>query len=109
MQFARRAALTRSAFFDAAFSPAPHRARARQDLFEARAMPPVRMSYRAVGSSTGQYEFLGETNTSMPDAFVPYSDFGAGDIPFDADDYAALTAAGREFAHFPFLLHSDVI
>ena len=27
-------------------------------------MPPVRMSYRAVGSSTGQYEFLGNTNAS---------------------------------------------
>ena len=68
-------------------------------------MPPVRMSYRAVGSSTGQYEFLGNTNASrQQETYVPYSDFGAGDIPFDADDYAALSAAGREFAHFPFLL-----
>ena len=62
-------------------------------------MPPVRMSYRAVGSSTGQYEFLGNTNASrQQETYVPYSDFGAGDIPFDADDYAALTGCAHHLA-----------
>ena len=31
-------------------------------LFEARAKPVVHMTYRAVGSSTGQFEFMGEDN-----------------------------------------------
>ena len=36
-------------------------------------MPPVKMSYRGVGSSTGQYEFVGAANTP---AYTAWSDFG---------------------------------
>ena len=35
-------------------------------LFNQRAKLPVRMTYRAVGSSTGQAEFLGVNNTEDP-------------------------------------------
>eukprot|EP00931_Biecheleriopsis_adriatica_P061517 TRINITY_DN3698_c0_g1_i5.p1 TRINITY_DN3698_c0_g1~~TRINITY_DN3698_c0_g1_i5.p1 ORF type:complete len:412 (+),score=87.28 TRINITY_DN3698_c0_g1_i5:401-1636(+) len=67
-------------------------------LFEARAKPPVKMTYRGVGSGTGQYEFIGAAN-----GFKPYNqDFGSGDIPIDAADYAALTGAGEGVMHFPF-------
>jgi phosphate ABC transporter phosphate-binding protein len=67
-------------------------------IFEARAKPGVKMTYRAVGSGTGQYEFIGKDNS-----YKPYDqDFGSGDIPIGAADHAALNAAGHEIMHFPF-------
>eukprot|EP00928_Gymnodinium_smaydae_P099740 TRINITY_DN959_c0_g2_i2.p1 TRINITY_DN959_c0_g2~~TRINITY_DN959_c0_g2_i2.p1 ORF type:complete len:489 (+),score=108.85 TRINITY_DN959_c0_g2_i2:48-1514(+) len=69
-------------------------------LFEARARPGVKMSYRAVGSGTGQYEFIGKDNTPN---YMPYNqDFGSGDIPIGATDHAALKGAGKDILHFPF-------
>lgn len=70
------------------------------DIFEARAKPGVRMSYRAVGSGTGQYEFLGKENT--PKYATWDQDFGSGDIPISTTDYAELTDAGIEMMHIPF-------
>jgi len=67
-------------------------------LFEARAKPPVKMTYRAVGSGTGQYEFIGESNGMLP----MDQDFGSGDIPIGSDDYTNLTNAGKTILHFPF-------
>jgi phosphate ABC transporter phosphate-binding protein len=67
-------------------------------IFEARAKPAVKMSYRAVGSGTGQYEFIGKDN-----GYNPYEqDFGSGDIPIGAADHAALATAGKEIMHIPF-------
>ena len=68
------------------------------DLMMDRAKLPLRMSYRAVGSSTGQAEFKGGDN------FAPNNDFGSGDIPISTEDYNALTAAGVEFVHLPIVL-----
>lgn len=68
-------------------------------LFEARTKPRVMMSYRAVGSSTGIYEFLGAEN-----GFTPYNDFGSGDVPLTAENYADITAEGIEVMHVPFSL-----
>ncbi|KAJ8605646.1 hypothetical protein CTAYLR_000149 [Chrysophaeum taylorii] len=68
-------------------------------LFEARAKPAVRMTYRAVGSSTGQYEFIGKDQE-----YVPYNDFGSGDIPIDEEDYANLTNLEIGVLHVPFSL-----
>lgn len=54
-------------------------------MFEARAKPAVRMTYRAVGSSTGQYESMG--NTADDPLAVnannggPYNDFGTCPSP----------------------------
>lgn len=73
------------------------------DLLEERAMVPMAMTYRAVGSSTGQYEFIGKDNTP---AYTPWNHFGSGDIPVKADDYTAMTGAGKEFIHVPFQLGS---
>ena len=70
------------------------------DTFEARAKPGVRMSYRAVGSGAGQYEFIGKENT--PKYATWDQDFGSGDIPITAKDYAELTDAGIEMMHVPF-------
>ena len=57
-------------------------------------------TYRAVGSSTGQKEFLGgETNGNKS-----LNHFGAGDIPMSADRYNAVVAASRTMVHVPFAL-----
>jgi len=69
--------------------------------FEARAMPHVQMTYRGVGSSTGQYEFIGELNDPP---YTSWSDFGSGDIPLTQAYYHRMEEAGREVAHFPFLI-----
>ena len=68
---------------------------------------PTRLTYRAVGSGTGQKEFLGkaidvdgtETNT-----FEAYNDFGAGDIPISREDRQTWLDQGIEFVQLPFVL-----
>ena len=47
------------------------------DMMEEQAKLPLFMTYRAVGSSTGQKEFTGQEENG----FQPYNHFGAGDIP----------------------------
>ena len=69
------------------------------DQFMERAKWPIKMTYRAVGSSTGQAEFIGASTNGLPD-----NDFGSGDIPISTDDYNNLTAAGVEFVHLPIVL-----
>mmetsp|Transcript_64070 Transcript_64070/g.75063 ORF Transcript_64070/g.75063 Transcript_64070/m.75063 type:complete len:482 (-) Transcript_64070:418-1863(-) len=71
--------------------------------FQDRALLPTRMTYRAVGSSTGQFEFLGRNNTT-PFSYMPYNDFGAGDIPISTEDYTDLKAKNIGFVHIPFVL-----
>ena len=65
------------------------------DQFQDRIKLPVKMTYRAVGSSTGQAEFIGDGVSSD-------NDFGSGDIPFSAEDYASFPAGS--VVHFPFVL-----
>jgi ABC-type phosphate transport system substrate-binding protein len=77
-------------------------------LFNARTRDPIRMTYRAVGSSTGQAEFLGVNNTGSF-AHVPHNDFGAGDIPVSTEKYNALNNAhdgSSQMVHLPFALSS---
>lgn len=68
-------------------------------LIEARAKMALRITYRAVGSSVGQREFVGEE---------PYdksvNDFGAGDIPMKPDNYDKVVGSGREMLHVPFVM-----
>ena len=68
-------------------------------LFEARAKPGVKMTYRAVGSSTGQLEFIGEDQS-----YMPYNDFGSGDIPLSSTKFTELMDAGVTVMHLPFSL-----
>ena len=68
-------------------------------LMTARARFPVHATYRAVGSSTGQKEFLGASNGNKA-----LNHFGAGDIPMSADRYNAVVAASRTMVHVPFAL-----
>lgn len=68
-----------------------------------RAKPLLRMTYRAVGSSTGQHEFLGQNYTGN-NAFVNINDFGSGDIPIPTEGYKKLKAAGKEIVHLPFMM-----
>eukprot|EP01083_Nonionella_stella_P131974 401219_1 len=84
-------------------------------LFMERSLVPTRLTYRAVGSSTGQMEFLGVNNTdedSGEDPFqhIPHTHFGAGDIPVPSAAYEALNDAtnGGEsnMLHLPFALSS---
>jgi len=59
----------------------------------------VHATYRAVGSSTGQKEFLGASNGNKA-----LNHFGSGDIPMTADRYNAVAAAGRTMVHVPFAM-----
>eukprot|EP00934_Nitzschia_sp_Nitz4_P001387 Nitzschia sp. Nitz4//scaffold79_size90958//36858//38351//NITZ4_005021-RA/size90958-augustus-gene-0.176-mRNA-1//-1//CDS//3329558237//1387//frame0 len=65
------------------------------DLFHARTKLPTKMTYRAVGSTTGQEEFTGDITT-------PDNDFGSGDIPFSAEAYAAFP--DESILHLPIAL-----
>merc|ERR1740124_1758017 len=68
-------------------------------LMTARAKFAVHATYRAVGSSTGQKEFLGASNGNKA-----LNHFGSGDIPMTAERYNAVVAAGRTMVHVPFAL-----
>jgi ABC-type phosphate transport system substrate-binding protein len=63
------------------------------DRLEERARKPVRMTYRGVGSGTGQVEFIGydqataTTQGTNVDVTNPVSDFGSADIPLSATQY----------------------
>ena len=78
-------------------------------LFEQRSRVPIQMTYRAVGSTTGQIEFLGVNNTG-PLQHIPYSDFGAGDIPIKEEAWNQLNEAINEdpetsaMVHLPFVV-----
>lgn len=67
------------------------------DQMEEQMRLPAKLSYRAVGSGTGQTEFIGSTN--MPD-----NDFGSGDIPLATGQYDSLMNAGIEIVHLPIVL-----
>eukprot|EP00421_Protoceratium_reticulatum_P065861 CAMPEP_0168415874 /NCGR_PEP_ID=MMETSP0228-20121227/30456_1 /TAXON_ID=133427 /ORGANISM="Protoceratium reticulatum, Strain CCCM 535 (=CCMP 1889)" /LENGTH=861 /DNA_ID=CAMNT_0008429695 /DNA_START=195 /DNA_END=2780 /DNA_ORIENTATION=+ len=73
-------------------------------LLKERSKMPLHMTYRAVGSSTGQYEFVGEFNPVG--AFKPYNHFGSGDIPMSAANFAKLT---RPMVHIPFVMGAIAI
>jgi hypothetical protein len=51
------------------------------DILEERAGKPVRMTYRAVGSGTGQTEFIGDD-----------SDFGSADIPLSSTQHSGFAS-----------------
>lgn len=65
------------------------------DLMQIQTKLPVKMTYRGVGSSTGQAEFIGNGTTSD-------NDFGSGDIPFSSEDYASFPA--NSILHLPIVL-----
>lgn len=67
---------------------------------EHRARVPLLLTYRAVGSSTGQKEFVGQASNS----WAAYSHFGAGDIPMSAERFQQLQSANRVMLHMPFAL-----
>ncbi|KAK3243897.1 hypothetical protein CYMTET_46472 [Cymbomonas tetramitiformis] len=69
------------------------------DVMEERAKVPMFMTYRAVGSSTGMKEFVGEDN-----GFVAYNHFGSGDVPMTQERYDSLTGSGASMVHIPFVL-----
>ena len=68
-------------------------------VLESRAKVPIRMTYRAVGSGTGQKEFKGEDGV-----WEQLGNFGAGDIPFGKADYDAMQTRGQEMMHIPIVM-----
>jgi ABC-type phosphate transport system substrate-binding protein len=58
---------------------------------------PAKLSYRAVGSTTGQAEFINLDGGSIVD-------FASGDIPIPTVEYNKLIAAGINIVHLPVLL-----
>jgi ABC-type phosphate transport system substrate-binding protein len=83
-------------------------------LIEDRSLVQSRLTYRAVGSSTGIKEFLGVNNTvanvSDPFQHIPHTDFGSGDVPIPTEDYLALkeanNGADKFMVHLPFAISS---
>jgi len=69
------------------------------ELLEDRASIPISMTYRAVGSSTGQAEFIGADN-----GYEPYNDFGSGDLPLSEAQYQELRDAGHQVVQIPFMI-----
>jgi len=71
-------------------------------LMEHRARVPLLLTYRAVGSSTGQKEFVGNAASG----FKSYNHFGAGDIPMSETNYQTLMGRvpAEEMVHLPFAL-----
>jgi len=69
------------------------------DLMEERSRTPVTMTYRAVGSGTGQSDFIGDGTANGN-----YNHFGSGDIPFDSDDFAAANVVHSQFIQVPFVI-----
>lgn len=64
---------------------------------------PLHMSYRAVGSSSGMAEFVGQPSNG----YEPYTHFGAGDIPITGELYNALQASAsptKTLLHIPIAL-----
>jgi len=57
---------------------------------------PIRLTYRGVGSSTGQLEFMGD------DTLQPYNDFGSGDIPLSQENYDQFNDG--EILHLPIMM-----
>jgi ABC-type phosphate transport system substrate-binding protein len=72
------------------------------DMIMDRAKLPTRLTYRAVGSTTGIAEFKGD-GTNI---FLPLNHFGSGDIPISTADYNELLAASVEIVHLPVVLGS---
>jgi ABC-type phosphate transport system substrate-binding protein len=65
------------------------------ERMQARSRNPIRLTYRAVGSTAGQFEFV---NNGEAEAVT---DFGSGDIPLTVDNY---NAAVGDVIHLPVLL-----
>ena len=68
------------------------------DIIEERARLPLHLTYRAVGSSTGQKEFVGDNGTSA------LNHFGSGDIPMTSAHFGQVVAGGRTMIHVPFAM-----
>mmetsp|Transcript_15540 Transcript_15540/g.29320 ORF Transcript_15540/g.29320 Transcript_15540/m.29320 type:complete len:910 (+) Transcript_15540:52-2781(+) len=67
---------------------------------EHRARAPLLLTYRAVGSSTGQKEFTGQASSG----WASYNHFGAGDIPMTTERFDSMAAQGITMLHLPFAL-----
>ena len=65
------------------------------DKIMTQAKIPIKMTYRAVGSSTGQAEFVG-------DEVLPDNHFGSGDIPLSDEDFNKFPAGS--VLHLPIVL-----
>eukprot|EP00545_Synedropsis_sp_CCMP1620_P002970 CAMPEP_0119003742 /NCGR_PEP_ID=MMETSP1176-20130426/739_1 /TAXON_ID=265551 /ORGANISM="Synedropsis recta cf, Strain CCMP1620" /LENGTH=507 /DNA_ID=CAMNT_0006955367 /DNA_START=80 /DNA_END=1603 /DNA_ORIENTATION=+ len=67
---------------------------------------PLHMTYRAVGSSTGILDFMGDDvdDNGTVAVSVPRNDFGSGDVPVPTADYNTLTSRNIEMVHLPVVL-----
>jgi ABC-type phosphate transport system substrate-binding protein len=68
------------------------------EKMQARSRHPIRLTYRAVGSTTGQVEFV---NNGDAEAVVS---FASGDIPLTTENYNAANGANGDVVHLPVLL-----
>jgi len=68
------------------------------EQFTARSKHPIRLSYRAIGSTSGIEELVNGYSAT------PAMDFGSGDLPLNTTAYEALNTAGNGVIHLPVLL-----
>ena len=66
--------------------------------FEDQTKHPIRMTYRAVGSSTGIEEFVNGNST------IPAADFGSGDLPLPEEVYEGLKQNNISVVQLPIFL-----
>lgn len=70
-------------------------------VLEERSRLPLHLTYRGVGSGTGQTEFVGKESEGFK---IPYNDFSSGDIPMSKANYDKLKAKGIAMLHVPFII-----
>ena len=70
-------------------------------VLEERSRLPLHLTYRGVGSGTGQTEFVGQESEGFK---IPYNDFSSGDIPMSKANYDKLKAKGIAMLHVPFII-----
>jgi len=71
-----------------------------------RAKGSIRMTYRGIGTGTGQAEFLGTVNGTS--SYIPYVDFACGDLPLTTAQYedAEKVIGDKAVVQLPFILGS---
>ena len=73
------------------------------DQMQSQSSVPLLLTYRGIGSGGGQTEFKGSNATGT---YVPFNDFGSGDVPMPQATWSTLTENGLPFAQIPIMVRS---
>ena len=73
------------------------------DQMQSQSSVPLLLSYRGIGSGGGQTEFKGSFSATSS-SYVPFNDFGSGDVPMPNATWTTLTANGLPFVQIPIMV-----